>query len=78
MTLDARRARDRKRAKHTVVLLNGQIVPFCFYADGRRGVVRRWDRSPDGLRHKLRMRNGELSPRWIEDRGHVTWREKPA
>lgn len=41
MTLDARRRRDRRRVRWARVYLDGRDVTHgCYYADGRRGVVR--------------------------------------
>jgi hypothetical protein len=69
MTLDARRSRDRKRTALLMVMLDGKPVPHCYYADGRRGVVREFARDAAG---KLQMRDGHLVT--LERRGCVKWR----
>lgn len=49
MTLDTHRRRDLKRARRTRVWLDGvEVTARCFYADGRRGVVRLYAITPDG------------------------------
>lgn len=41
MVLSVRRRRDQRRCRRSRVWLNGvEVTRRCFYADGRRGVVR--------------------------------------
>ena len=82
MTLKASRRRDRERARRTRVYLDGRFVERCFYADGRRGVVRYWLRDAENraVLRAVPKQNGkfDLVPAWAEARGHVAWRETTA
>ncbi len=69
MTLSVQRARDRKHTSRLMVLLDGKPAVDCYYADGRRGVVREYARDAAG---RLQIRDGALVKR--ELRGRVTWR----
>ena len=71
MVLNAKRRRDSKRARVTRVFLDGREVKYCFYADGRRGVVRHWQLAANG---KRLFRPDHLGPVALESRGHVEWR----
>jgi hypothetical protein len=52
VTLNAHRRRDRKRCLVTRVWLNGvEVTNRCFYADGRRGVVRLYKLNPEGKKY---------------------------
>lgn len=52
MTLDAYRRRDIKRARRTRVWFNGvDVTKRCFYADGRRGVVRLFKLNAEGKKY---------------------------
>lgn len=72
MTLNVRRRRDRKRCRHTRVWLDGvEVTNRCYYADGRRGVVRLFKHDAAGrvyldLDMPARIATEEL-------RGHVRW-----
>ena len=77
MTLDVRRRRDRKRARRLRVFLNGAEVKDCYYADGRRGVVRRYVRDRQGRRVLLRWRDRFGSHTRVQTeelRGSIAWR----
>jgi hypothetical protein len=79
MTLNAARRRDQQKARCTRVFLNGvEVTKRCFYADGRRGVVRLYRLNADGKKFTEPIIN---APHWnvprrvaIEElRGHVRW-----
>lgn len=68
MTLNSRKRKDQRKTRHLNVLLNGvDVSKDCFYADGRRGVVRRFKRI-DG---KYVVVGNSLATE--ELRGHVRW-----
>jgi hypothetical protein len=70
MVLNARKRRDRKRARTVRVWLDGiDVTKRCFYADGRRGVVRLY-RERNG---KLYIDESGVSLATEERRGHVRW-----
>lgn len=82
MTLDARRPRDRKRSRQTRVFLNGvDVTARCFYADGRRGVVRLYRLNAEGKKYVEHAEfthwnvPAHLRPRVAKEerRGHVRW-----
>jgi hypothetical protein len=79
MTLNAHRRRDLKRTRCTRVLLDGvDVTNRCFYADGRRGVVRMYKLNLSGQKYLEPIIN---APHWDvprriateEKRGHVRW-----
>lgn len=73
MVLNVHRRRDRARCRQARVWLNGEdVTNRCFYADGRRGVVRLY-----------RLENGQpfadrstMSLATEERRGHVRFGRK--
>lgn len=69
MVLNAHRRRDHKRTNRTRVHLDGVYRPDCFYADGRRGVVREYVREHGDL---FINEDGQYLLKQ-ELRGHVTW-----
>ncbi len=69
MVLNVRRMRDRRRCRNAKVWLNGRDVTHqCFYADGRRGVVRLYSLNADGKKFVTRP-YGETATE--EQRGRV-------
>jgi hypothetical protein len=86
MTLNAHRRRDLKRTRVARVWLNGvDMTSRCFYADGRRGVVRLYRVNAEGhkyIEHAHFQRwavPSHLRPRVAteERRGHVRWGKLP-
>lgn len=70
VVLHAHRRRDLKRTRHLGVSLDGIPVRDCFYADGRRGIIREYVRGEDG-EFVLDLEWGRVKRR--ERRGKVTW-----
>ena len=71
MTLNVHRRRDLKRALRTRVWLDGvDVTNRCFYADGRRGVVRLYRHNTQGKKFIDPIMNGVATE---EKRGHVQW-----
>lgn len=77
MVLNVRRRRDQRRCRGARVWFNGrEITRHCFYADGRRGVVRIYKVNAEGHHYTEPIIN---SPHWdvprraaVEElRGHV-------
>lgn len=91
MTLSPKRRRDLPRCRGTRVWLDGaEVTARCFYADGRRGVVRLYRLNAEGKMFVERpyFKNwavpSHLRPRVAteERRGHVRikvgrWAAKP-
>ena len=84
MTIDARLRRNRKIARRLRVFLDGvEVTDRCFYADGRRGVVRLYKLDANGRKYKEPIIN---APHWAvpwriateERRGKVRWGRKVA
>jgi hypothetical protein len=84
MTLNAHRRRDRKRCIRTRVWLNDvEVTNRCFYADGRRGVVRLYKLNERGQKYLEPIID---APHWAvprrvameELRGRVRWGRKVA
>jgi hypothetical protein len=84
MTLNLKRRRDLKRARTTRVWLNGvDVSDRCFYADGRRGVVRLYRLNAQGQKFLEPILD---APHWDvpkrvakeERRGRVQWRRAVA
>jgi hypothetical protein len=79
MTLDARRRRDLRRTKYLRVFLNGvDVTSRCFYADGRRGVVRLYRLNEENKKFMEPIINAQHwdVPRRVateELRGQVRW-----
>jgi hypothetical protein len=74
MTLNVHRRRDQKRCFRTRVWLNGvEVSSRCFYADGRRGVVRLYRHNAEG--HKYIEDDHAATE---ERRGHVYFGRKAA
>lgn len=70
MVLNVHRRRDRARCRKARVWLNGQEVTHrCFYADGRRGVVRLYQYENGRPFVDWRTRGTSLSTE--ELKGHV-------
>lgn len=70
MTINARK--DNRRGRRYRVKLDGVLRPHCFYADGRRGVVREY--VSDGRGNvALFTTGGERGPATRELRGKVEW-----
>jgi len=77
MTLSTHRRRDRANCRRARVWLNGvEVTDRCFYADGRRGVVRLYRLNAEGQKFVEAAPSG---PRVAteERRGHVRWGKKP-
>jgi len=79
MTLNVKRRRDRRRCRTARVFRNGiDVTGRCFYADGRRGVVRLYRLNAAGKIFKEPILH---APHWNvpvrvateERRGHVRW-----
>ena len=69
MTLNVHRRRDWTRCRRTRVWLNGvDVTTRCFYADGRRGVVRLYRLNAEGRKF---IENGRVATE--ERRGQVRW-----
>lgn len=66
-----RRRRDERRVRRLGLMayLDGQAYPDAFYVDGRRGVVRVYER----LFGYLVVDRATGGLRWQERRGRVTW-----
>jgi hypothetical protein len=78
MTLNVRKRRDRKRCRGVRVWLNGRdVTRRCFYADGRRGVVRLFRENAEGKTYLERV-DGEMRVATEERRGHVRWGKQAA
>lgn len=82
MVLNVRRRRDFRRCKKIGVLFNGvDVTTRCFYADGRRGVVRLYRLNADGKKFTEPILN---APHWdvprrlaVEElRGRVQWQAR--
>ena len=83
MVLHAHRRRDRKRSIRMQVLLDGVLAKRCYYADGRRGVIREFVEGEDGkvLLRRWRAAPSERYPageymaeiQKRERRGKITW-----
>lgn len=82
MTLNVHRRRDRRKCYRTRVWFNGvDVTNRCFYADGRRGVVRLYRLNAEGRKFVEPIIN---APHWNvpmrvateELRGHVRWGTK--
>lgn len=74
MTLNAHRRRDRRKCYRARVWLNGvEVTSRCFYADGRRGVVRLY--ALDSRGRKFVAQSGDRIAT-EELRGHVRWGTK--
>lgn len=58
-----------RKKRYVEVQLNGIPRPNCFYADGRRGVIREFALNSEG--NKYLTPEGKLATR--ELRGHVKW-----
>ena len=73
MTLNAHRRRDLKRTRRTRVWLDGEEVTHrCWYADGRRGVVRLYAKGSQG---GFNIVDGKIQS--VELRGKVRWGRFP-
>lgn len=78
MTLNVYRRRDRKRINRRVWLNGIEVTNRCFYADGRRGVVKLYRLNAEG--HKF-TEPILAAPHWDVPRrvatetrrGHVRW-----
>ncbi len=80
MTIDARLRRNRKICRRGLrVFLDGvEVTSRCFYADGRRGVVRLYKLNADGKKYRAPIID---APHWDvpwrvateELRGKVSW-----
>jgi hypothetical protein len=71
MTLNSHLRRDRRRTTNARVWLDGvEVTDRCFYADGRRGIVRLYALDAHGRKHT--DATGE-SLATEERRGHVRW-----
>lgn len=72
MTLTPRRRRDRRKCRLRRVWFNGvDVTNRCFYADGRRGVVRMYKLNAEGRKYvdpNVRVRLATE-----ERRGRVQW-----
>ena len=72
MTLNTRRRRDREKCRRARVWLDGvDVSEWCYYADGRRGVVRLYRQNATG--HKYIANDGIATE---ERRGRVRWGRK--
>lgn len=70
MTLNVHRRRDRPRCFRVRVFLDGvDVTTRCFYADGRRGIVRLYSWTADGRP----FLNDKGRPATEERRGQVRW-----
>jgi hypothetical protein len=79
MTIDARKRGDRKIARRLRVFFNGvDVTSRCFYADGRRGVVRLYKLNPFGQKYADHARGGTRRIATEELRGKVRWGRKVA
>lgn len=71
MVLDTRKRRDRKRCRRARVWLDGvEVTSRCFYADGRRGVVRLFKHDANGHVVVNDTMDGIATE---ELHGHVRW-----
>ena len=77
MVLSVHRRRNRERCRHARVWLDGQdVTDRCFYADGRRGVVRLYRLNAEGKKYAEPIM---AAPHWAvprqlateQRRGHV-------
>jgi len=84
MTIDARLRRNRKIVRTLRVFLNDvEVTNRCFYADGRRGVVRLYKLNAEGRKYTVPIID---APHWAvprrvateELRGKVRWGRKVA
>jgi len=79
MVINAHRRRDVRRAMRLRVKLDGVLVPRCYYADGRRGVIREFVEDERGqivvVADVPDRTEGHALKR--ERRGRVTWVRMP-
>ncbi len=76
MVLNVHRRRDRARCRRARVLLNGEeVTNRCFYADGRRGVVRLYQHENGRPFLDWKAKGTRLATE--ERRGHVRFGHKP-